>query len=325
MALDFEFGHQLGARSNRNKRRSPPRTRHGSSRLETAALNNAGSSGSRGQASLRSIALGLGLHECLALDLSGGWEVTTSHVEMIACACSDRLRELILDDCVAAVTDAAVARLAALRRLQRLSLRGCTQFSGIGLRMLGSGVRADKAEETGASGYKRRTRGMYAALGAALGAHTPGFANLRALRLDGCVQLTDESMLEIASRCPHLTELGLRGCAGISDRSVCAFGRNGSLLIADFALASAVTDTGACAVGRSCPLTMLSLSASAATDFAARARPVRESISNLSRDCMRRRPIGQSGDYIVAALTHGCMRQARAVEPRRPLPTADGC
>ena len=197
--------------------------------------------------------------------------MTTSHVEMIACACSDRLRELILDDCVAAVTDAAVARLAALRRLQRLSLRGCTQFSDIGLRMLGSGVRADKAVETGASGYKRRTRGMYAALGAALGAHTPGFANLRALRLDGCVQLTDESMLEIASRCPHLTELGLRGCAGISDRSVCAFGRNGSLLIADFALASAVTDTGACAVGRSCPLTMLSLSASAATDFALRA------------------------------------------------------
>ena len=103
-----------------------------------------------------------------------------------------------------------------------------------------------------------RSRGLYAALGAALGGANPGLPELVSLDLTSCTRITDGGLLLLAEGAWRVETLSLAGCVQVGDRGVLAIARNGRLVTLSLDGCRRVSDSAVCALARQCPLANLS-------------------------------------------------------------------
>ena len=83
--------------------------------------------------------------------------------------------------------------------------------------------------------------------------HGVGCPFMTTLRLNGCIEVTDESLVQLSTGCPLMAELMLNSCTEVTDKGVKALGK-GCKLITELHLnnCTKVTDKGVKAVARNC-------------------------------------------------------------------------
>ena len=206
-----------------------------------------------------------GLADCTCFTLDAA--ALPLHIEIISVACP-KLQHLDLSGCSNAVDDDTAVFIAELSTLVTLRLAHCAALTDVGLGALATGPAVESREvRTGV-----RSRGLYAALGAALGGTEPGLPSLTSLDLSGCVHVGDGGLMRIAEGCAALAELSLSGCVGVRDRGILAVARNRRLKSVVLDGCSRVSDTAVCTLARQCPLEALSLAnGGPISAFAARA------------------------------------------------------
>jgi len=150
--------------------------------------------------------------------------------------------------------DEAAAALASDRMLTSVFTQWDLSFNG-GL------AEADLAQLLGMNAstqalHLRRLDLSYTAISDTFVLAVAAFApNLEALRLDGCVKLTDAALCALGSLYPNLVELSVAKCAGITDRGVAAAVRALPLLQAlDLSECAHVGGQAMKAVVTCCPL-----------------------------------------------------------------------
>lgn len=129
----------------------------------------------------------------------------------------DLIKRLNLGQLRAEVSDGTLQPLAICKRIERLTLPGCSHLTDASLVPMIEGNRSLMAVDL--SDLEMITdRSMHAI--------AKNCYRLQGLNVTGCTGLTDDSMVEVAKNCRRLKRLKLNNCMQLTDLSVTAFADN---------------------------------------------------------------------------------------------------
>lgn len=127
------------------------------------------------------------------------------------------IKRLNLSALGAEVSDGTLLPLAVCKRVERLTLTGCTKLSDQSLMTMLQDNRSLLAlDVTGVESITDKT----------MHALANNCVRLQGLNITNCKKISDESLQEVARNCRHLKRLKLNGCSQLTDKSILAFAMN---------------------------------------------------------------------------------------------------
>ncbi|KAL8705606.1 MAG: hypothetical protein Q9201_001293 [Fulgogasparrea decipioides] len=114
------------------------------------------------------------------------------------------------------ISDGTVQPFVCCKRIERLTLTGCTQLTDQGVVSIVNGSNSLLALDI---------TGLDAVTDHTLGAVAENCPRLQGLNITDCSKITDESLIAVAQSCRHLKRLKLNNCTLVTDGSVTAVAR----------------------------------------------------------------------------------------------------
>ncbi|KAF2197431.1 RNI-like protein [Delitschia confertaspora ATCC 74209] len=115
------------------------------------------------------------------------------------------------------VSDGTLQPLSLCKRVERLTLTGCTKLSDLSLTaMLKDNHSLLALDITGLESVTDKTMQILA----------ENCVRLQGLNITNCKKITDESLEVVAQRCRHVKRLKFNGCSQLTDKSILAFAMN---------------------------------------------------------------------------------------------------